>query len=256
MTPRRLSSSNSLANARSVSTDRSATLEDGQMSMDSFVTPVSGPRPPRSETLRSGGSFSQHARSVDGMVARGTEAIDKPPSRRSTDRRRREDRKKKSKVSVTLRCDPKWLGSKTTPSLRAKYMNREDDIFRLIVAVHLDDRRAGIMTLVVNSHSDAQQIRDHSELIRDAFDHQVEIIPEKFHILSTDITKRRLTDRHVGSGANLKYEPLFEDLAGRLQKWDAETSLPQSLLTDRRLCFIQSLGFVAPVPSLDLNVLS
>ncbi|KAF5577838.1 hypothetical protein FPANT_10228 [Fusarium pseudoanthophilum] len=206
MTPRRLSSSNSPANARSVRTGQSSTLKDGQMSMDSFVKPVFGPWPPRSETLRSGSSFSQHRRAVGGLVTRGTEAIDKPPSRRSTDRRRREDRKKKSKVSVTLRCDPQWLGSQTTPGLQAKYMNRGEDVFRLIVAVHLDDRRAGIMTLVVNSDSDAQQVRDHSELICYAFDHQVEIIPEKFHILSTDITKRRLADRLAGPGANLNYE--------------------------------------------------
>ncbi|KAG9501722.1 hypothetical protein J7337_007413 [Fusarium musae] len=240
MTPRRISSSNRLANARSVSTDQPSTLEDGQMSMDSFVTSVSGPRPPRSETLRSGGSFSQHKRTIGGMVARGTEAIDKPPSRRSTDRRRREDRKKSSKVSVTLRCDPKWLGSQTTRGLQAKYMNRGEDIFKLIVAVHLDDRRASIMTLVVNSHSDAQQIRDHSELIRDAFDHQVEIIPEKFHILSTDITKRRLADRLAGPGANLNYESLFEDLPGRLQDWCAETGLPlvKVCWRDGRLSFI------------------
>ncbi|KAG5754797.1 hypothetical protein H9Q70_002595 [Fusarium xylarioides] len=240
MTPRRLSSSNSVANARSVSTDQSSTLEGGQMSMDSFVTPGSGPRPPRSETLRSGNSFSQHARSVDGLVASGTEAVDKPPSRKSTDRRRREDRKKKSKVSVTLQCDPEWLGSHTTPSLLAKYKNREEDVFKHIVAVHLDDRRAGIMTLVVNSHSDAQQIRDHSELIRDAFDHQVEIIPEKFHILSTDITKRRLADRLAGPGANLNYESLFEDLPGRLQEWCAETGLPlvKVCWRDGRLSFI------------------
>lgn len=37
------------------------------------------------------------------------------------------------------------------------------------LALHLDDHRDGMITLVVNSLSDAQQIRDHSELIRDAY---------------------------------------------------------------------------------------
>ncbi|KAF5641734.1 uncharacterized protein FTJAE_3993 [Fusarium tjaetaba] len=243
MTPRRLSSSNSLANARSVSTGQSSTLKGGQMSMDSFVKPVFGPWPPRSETLRSGGSFSQHRRAVGGMVTRGTEAIDEPPSRRSTDRRRREDRKKKSKVSVTLRCDPMWLGSQTTPGLQAKYMNRREDVSRLIVAVHLNDRRAGIMTLVVNSDSDAQQIRDHYELIRDAFDHQVEIIPEKFHILSTDITKRRLADRLAGPGqSRSQLRITFRRPSWPSHRLVAETGFRQSLLTDGWFSLVLSLG--------------
>ncbi|KAF5579428.1 uncharacterized protein FSUBG_13615 [Fusarium subglutinans] len=218
MTPRRPSSSNSQADARSVSS--------GQMSLDSYLETGTGPKPPRPETLRSGLSLSQHARTVKGMAARGTQAIPSPASRKSTDRKRREDRKKKTKVSVTLRCDPDWLQLQTASGLRAKYMNRQEDVFKLIVAIYMDDRRAGIATLVVNSHSDAQEIRTHSELIREVFDHQVEIIPERFHILSTDIIKRKLADRLAGPGANLNYDSLFEDLPGRLQDWCAETGLP------------------------------
>ncbi|KAF5268888.1 hypothetical protein FOXYS1_224 [Fusarium oxysporum] len=129
----------------------------------------SGPRPPRPRTLRPGQSLSQHAHTVRDMRAHGTESIADTTSRVSTDRMRRDNRKKKAKVSVTLLYDPGWLRSQTTPGLRARYKNREEDIFKLIVALHLDDHRDGIITLVVNSLADAQQIRDHSELIRDAY---------------------------------------------------------------------------------------
>ncbi|KAF5626222.1 hypothetical protein F52700_8939 [Fusarium sp. NRRL 52700] len=186
MAPRRPSSSNSQADARPVSS--------GQMSLDSYLETGTGPKPPRPETLRTGETLSHHSRNVRGMTARAAEAIPSPPSRKSIDRKKCEQRKKKTKVSVTLRCDPEWLQLQRTPGLRAKYMNREEDVFRLIVAIHLDDRRAGIITLVVNFHSDAEQIRDHSELICDAFSDQVEIIPGRFHILSTDIIKRRLAE--------------------------------------------------------------
>ncbi|KAL9573276.1 hypothetical protein ACKAV7_002961 [Fusarium commune] len=108
------------------------------------------------------------------------------------------------------------ITSFTTPGLRARYKNREEDIFKLIVALYLDDRRVGVITLVVDSPYNAQQISDHSELIREAFEYQFEIIPDKFHILSTDITKKGLADRLAGTGANINYESLFEDLPSRL----------------------------------------
>ncbi|KAI7767278.1 hypothetical protein LZL87_009680 [Fusarium oxysporum] len=191
MTSHLPSSSNSLANARPVSPDQPSsrmTAPGGQSSITSFVRMVSGARPPRPRTLRPGQSLAQHAQSVREMRARGTETIADTPSR----------------------------VSQTTPGLRARYKNREEDIFKLIVALYLDDRRVGVITLVVDSPYNAQQISDHSELIREAFEYQFEIIPDKFHILSTDITKKGLADRLAGTGANINYESLFEDLPSRL----------------------------------------
>ncbi|KAG7418434.1 hypothetical protein Forpe1208_v004337 [Fusarium oxysporum f. sp. rapae] len=194
MTSHLPSSSNSLANARPFSPDQPSsrmTAPGGQSSMTSFVRMVSGARPRRLRTLRPGQSLAQHAQSCQRT-------------------------KKKANVSITIRCDPEGLRSQTTPGLRDRYKNREEDIFKLIVALYLDDRRVGVITLVVDSPYNAQQISDHSELIREAFEYQFEIIPDKFHILSTDITKKGLADRLAGTGANINYESLFEDLPSRL----------------------------------------
>ncbi|KAF9768639.1 hypothetical protein IL306_014019 [Fusarium sp. DS 682] len=238
MTSRLASSPNGFAGARAAQPARAAHLgrpssprvpTAGQRSMTDFMSRGSQGNTlnqPRRRGMRPGQTFHQQITALTDMLARNVEGLVDAPSRGAEVRWRREMRKQKAKVSVTLQCDPVWLAQQSLPGLRSKIRNREEDVFKLIIAVHIDLRRRGIMTLVVNSARDAEQIRHNHELIRLAFEYHVQILPEKFHIVATDITKKEMKARFAGSGANINYEALFDNLSDYLGDWCEETGLP------------------------------